>query len=233
MTQDVPFPIVPWHEFVRRFQWRTGEHLTIIGETQSGKSHLARQLLAQRRYSVVLGTKPRDPSLRRFQADGWKRISSWPPPTYARRALLWPHIEERDDVAAVAPVMREALDAIYLEGAWTVWADELPFLVRDKRPGLGLREELELLWMQGAALGVSVGSACQRPWDVPQLAYSQATHIILFRATDDRDLKRFSEIGGRIDKQALRHVVRNLPDFAFVACHTRNGSAIISRAPAP
>lgn len=226
-------PVVGWPEFLRTFEWRAGEHLTIIGDTGSGKSFLARELLRTREYSAVFGSKPRDASLRAFEDDGWTRIKSWPPPTSVRRALLWPKIEKTADVAALRPVFAEALDAIYLEGAWAIWLDELPFLVGDRPPALRLREQLELLWMQGRALGVSVGAACQRPAHVPLLAYSQATWVIVFRATDDRDLRRLTEIGGSIDKSELRDVVRNLPRFAFVACHTPTGTAMISRAPAP
>lgn len=218
-----------WRRFLRGFRWAPGEHVTVIGHTGSGKSELLRSLLAQRRYVVVLGTKPRDDTLDRYIADGYRRISRWPPESNVDKAILWPRIRSRDDLAQLGPMFREALDDIFVEGSWTVSIDELHYAV-DR---LGLEPQLQDLWEQGRSLRVSVVAATQRPANVPLLAYSQATHVFLSRSTDDRDLQRLAELGGGHDKAELRDVVRHLPKYAFAYVHTRTGALIVTRAPAP
>lgn len=221
--------VASWRKFSRSFRWNPGEHVTTIGHTGSGKSHLLRALLAQRRYVVVLGTKPKDPTLDGFVSDGFTRISRWPPPGDVSRVLLWPRIRERADLAGLGPTFRNALDDIFIEGSWTVYVDELHYA--ESRLGLG--DQLTDLWEQGRSLGVSVVAATQRPANVSLLAYSQATHVFLYRSTDDRDLSRLAELGGGHDKRELRDVVRHLPRFAFAYINTRTGALTVSRAPAP
>ena len=222
-------PTIGWRAFVRRFAWQSGEHVTILGHTGSGKSELARRLLSGRRWVVVLGTKPRDVTLDRYVDDGYDRISRWPPEPHVTKAILWPRIIDRSDLAGLAPLFADALDDIFVQGAWTVGIDELHYAAGR----LGLEPHLSDLWEQGRSLGVSVLAATQRPANVPLLAYSSATHLFLARTTDDRDLARLVEIGGGTDKQLLRDTVRKLPRFAYVYVNTRTGSMFVTRAPSP
>lgn len=220
-------PVLPWRSFLDRFDWRAGEHVTLLGQTGSGKSYLAAELLALRTYSVVLGTKPRDDSLKRFARSGWKRRVKWPPPTYDQRVLLWPSMQQMADIVAQRDVMREALESIYTEGAWCVYVDELPYFTRQ----LGLGSLLELYWLQGRALGISLVAAAQRPVWIPLEALTQATHVFLWRQTEKRDLQRMTEIGGNHDTDEVAHIVRNLPPHSFLYLSTSDGSCGISRAP--
>lgn len=220
-------PVVSWRRFLARFVWQPGEHVTVIGHTGSGKSFLARELLPLRTYSVVLGAKPRDDVLDGFAADGWHRVERWPAEPQYRRVLLWPRIESRADLDRLSDTFGQALDDIFVEGAWTVYVDELLQAIQR----LGLTDHLEALWEQGRSLGVSLVGSTQRPAFLPLLAYSQATHLFLYRTTDERDLARLADIGGGIDRRTLRDVVQTLPRFAFAYVNTRTGEMTVSRAP--
>lgn len=222
-------PTYGWRGFVSRFRWQAGEHVTILGHTGSGKSELARRLLNGRRWTVVLGTKPRDETLDRYVDDGYERLARWPPEPHVTQAILWPRIRDRSDLASLAPLFADALDDIFISGVWTVAIDELHYATGR----LGLEPHLSDLWEQGRSLGVSLMTATQRPANVPLLAYSQATHLFFARTTDDRDLSRLAEIGGGTDKAMLRDTVRKLPRFAYCYVNTRTGSMSITRAPAP
>lgn len=224
-------PVRSWSRFYRDVArtWRAGEHVTIIGGTGSGKSELARRILPIRAHSVVLGSKPRDPTLEAFEADGWQRITKWPPDDDVRRALLWPPITARSDLDTLGPMFADALDDIFIEGAWAVYVDELHYATGR----LGLAGHLSDLWEQGRSLAVTLIVATQRPANIPLLAYSQATYIALFRTTDARDLDRLADISGDIDRDVLRDTVRRLPRYAFAWVDTRAGKVVITRTPPP
>ena len=63
----------------QRAQYRQGQHILVSGPTDSGKTVLAFWIAQLRQYVVVLGTKPRDPSLDRYVEAGYLRIDHWPP----------------------------------------------------------------------------------------------------------------------------------------------------------
>lgn len=222
-------PVVSWSAFLRRLDWRQGEHLTAIGHTGSGKSHAVRLLLPLRGHSVVFGTKPRDATLKAFRRDGWVRYTEWPPEPHDDRVLLWPSVQTiPDDIVNQRRVFADALADVFAQGGWCVYLDELPYIVNTLRLG----DYPELLWQQGRSLGVSLVAAAQRPRHVPLLAFSQATHLLLWRASDAADLQRLAEIGG-VNTDAVRRIVARLPPYAFLHVNTRNGALQISRAPAP
>lgn len=221
--------MVNWPRFLELFAWTQGEHVTIIGPTGSGKSWLATLLLGIRSHVVVFGTKPRDETLETLERRGFRRITTWPPPALRTHVLLWPRFRKVSDEAEQRDTFRHALEEIFATGRWCVYADELPYLVGRLR----LADLLELLWLQGRALRVSLVAAAQRPAWLPLAAYSQATHLFLYRPNEERDLKRLAEIGGAVDTTALRELVRRLPPHAFAYVNTRTGRVLVSRAPDP
>lgn len=219
--------VLAWPAFAERLDWRQGEHVTLLGQTGAGKSVLATHLLQRRRFSVVLGTKPTDDTLKRFKRLGWKRRVKWPPPNADERVLLWPQMRQIGDIVNQRDVLRGALEDIYTQGSWCVYVDELPYVANQ----LGLASTLEMLWLQGRALGVSVVAAAQRPVWIPVAALTQASHLFLWRQTDRRDLKRLGEIAGNHDHDEVAAIVRKLPQHAFLYLSHR-GDAVVSRAPA-
>lgn len=209
--------------------WRQGEHVTIIAPTDGGKSTLMAALVAMRRWAVVVATKPEDATLRRqYVRHGFHVARSWPPPESAERVLLWPRYRSPADRDHQRQILRDALDAIFAEGGWTVALDELHHLA----DSLGLADVLTDYWRMGRSNGLSVLAATQRPAHVPLDAYSQARHLFLGNTSDDRDQRRLGEISGPVDRDTIRAVLPRLPRFAFLYVDARTGRMAITRAPA-
>lgn len=227
MTTAAP-PRVAWHD-VPAFgdAWRPGEHVTALGHTGSGKSHALAALVGSRRFSVILATKPKDPLLSWYERNGWTRIEDWPPPEGTERVLLWPRYRRPSDRPRQAAVLRDALDHIFPEGAWTVVVDELHYLA----DSLGLGDLLTDYWRQGRSNGLSLVGGTQRPAHIPLDAYSAPRLLLLFRMSDRRDLDRLADISGDVDRDMLRRLVQRLPDHACAVVDTRSGDVWITRAP--
>lgn len=219
---------VPWPVFMAsRFQWAQGEHVSLIGNTGGGKTTLALAITPKRRYCVVFGTKPKDSTLSGLlrNGEGWQRVQEWKPKDDQTRLLLWP---KAGDAATMVDkqraVFRPALHRIFRAGAWCVVADEVRYLAKN----LGLQRELELYWLQGRSLGISLVTATQRPAHVPLEMYSQATHVFLWRDTDQRNIRRLGEIGG-INQAAVAELVPQLPRFHVLYVNGRTGDMLVTK----
>lgn len=166
------------------FAWNVGEHVSIIGDTGTGKSFvLANGLLPLREFVVVFLTKrdERDTAL-------WKRAGYH----FIKEA------KQIDDTRYSRFVLQPAyakqaiegwrlLERVYRQGGWTVVIDE--FLLAER---LGLREQVERLHTQGRSDKITVVVGQQRPVITSRFAISQSTHIISFRV-DGRDAKTISD----------------------------------------
>lgn len=221
---------VPWDEFLgRRFKWRQGEHVSLIGPTNSGKTTLAIEILPRRRYVVVVGTKPRDATLSKLQGRGYEIIREWPEhvATDIRpKLILWPPFRRPGDAKRQQREINRAIQEIFAQGSWTVVIDEAFYLSQTLR----LRPILEMLWTQGRSIGISVVAGTQRPAHVPLHMYDQATHLFLWRDNDRRNLDRLSEISsGAIDRDSLRELVGSLPKHSTLYVNTRTGEVIETR----
>jgi len=86
-----------------------------------------------------------------------------------------------------------------------IFADEVVGISRE----LKLAGELDEIWMRGSGMGLGLWAACQRPFTAPLNAYEQSTHLFLWRSTDQRNRRRFAEIGG-IDPELIDRVVNQL-----------------------
>ncbi len=199
---------VPWEDFVAGLEWNQGEHVTMIGPTGAGKTTLAHALLPKREHVMVLGSKPRDPSLDRLVRDGYVRISEWPPPPGARRVIVWPRVYRPSDLRRLQAAHLAAIEAAFVEGAWCIYEDELHLACDELR----LASHLRLIWQMGRSMKVTLVTAQQRPAFVPLAAYSQATHLVLWRTGDRKDLLRVGGFGG-YDVAQIAAEVTALPRF--------------------
>jgi hypothetical protein len=231
-----------WTAFRRFFdeRWRAGEHLAMVGMTGSGKTTLARQLLDLRDFVVVFGTKARDDALYApLQAQGYVLKTSWNPweweQTGERHVIFAPPLELSDHPAPgevkraeaeQAEKFRTALVQIFKAGGWCCYFDEIRYLSDD----LGLARELNLLWLQGRSLGVTMVASTQRPRSVPLNTFAMATWTFLWRLSDREDRRRASEFTGSLSPVVFETVGR-LPKHEFVAVDTVNDLIVRSRVP--
>jgi energy-coupling factor transporter ATP-binding protein EcfA2 len=202
-------PFEPWPQFMENFRWEQGEHISLAGETGSGKTSFTRQLLPRRTYVAVLGTKALSASLYRpLEAMGFVTREKWDPkPADEPKVIFKPPLiggtagkdEQRE-------AFREMLTSIFEEGNWCVYLDEARYITNF----LGLKTEMELLWEQGRELGISVVMGAQRPVNVPVIAW-EAQHLFVWRYTEKRDVDTISEFTGTLFP-VVRQTIPRLPE---------------------
>lgn len=144
-----------------------------------------------------------------------------PDPTEQPRVILNPPkdgLKPREYKLVQAETFSDALGEVWDTGNWCVFADEIRYLTDN----LKLRDDIEPLWLQGRSLGVSVVCATQRPAWIPAEAFSQATHLFLFREVDQRNIDRSAEFSAA-DKDVIKHVLPRLPKYECLYVDTRTG----------
>src|SRR5512142_7809 len=75
---DSAAPRVSWaqlHAYLRR-NFAQGDHVSILGPTGTGKTHIALELAELRDYSLVIATKPHDPLIEETLRRGYYRVST-------------------------------------------------------------------------------------------------------------------------------------------------------------
>jgi energy-coupling factor transporter ATP-binding protein EcfA2 len=219
VSRETEFETFPRDAFVaERFRYRSGEHVTIVGPTGGGKTHLAFQLLERAarpsRPAVMLVKKNRDTLITRKGTElGWKRVRDWPPPmrmpwqSHPSGYLVWPRTTFDPDIDHPHKwaVFRSALLDSYKRGNRIVVADDAYGLSEV----LKLRKELVEMWTEARSMDTGLWTAFQKPSHVPLWAYSQAEHLFLFNDPDKRSRERFGEIGG-VDSQLVQRTVMRL-----------------------
>jgi ABC-type transport system involved in cytochrome c biogenesis ATPase subunit len=216
---------VGWSDFLDAFDWQQGDHVTLLGHTGSGKTTLARHLIQKRQHKLVFATKPRDPNIELFKKDGFYLTRSWPVDSRIKQnVLFWPKIEKPDDVALQAQAIARCLHSVYRTGGWCLYFDEVRYVTDT----LGLQKALALIWLQGRSLKLSVLAGTQRPAWIPREAYSEATHLFLWRSPNRYDLKRLED-ASNVDTKELAPILQNLPKHDVLHINTRDGSMTRTR----
>jgi hypothetical protein len=100
---------------------------------------------------------------------------------------------------------------LYVKGNAIIFDDEAVSLVRE----MDLKTDLVRIWTKGRSVDCGLWAATQRPSLVPLEMYDQATHLFLAYDPDERNQKRFAEIGG-VDPDLVAHVVARLPRFHWL-----------------
>lgn len=166
------------------FPWKIGDHVTVIGDTGSGKSYLlANGLLPMREYVVVFLTKfdPRDSELWKRAGYRFVRKAADIDDQRYSRFVLQPRLHEQ------AREGWRLAKKVYRQGRWTVVFDEFWLAER-----LGLRDEIETLLTQGRSNQLTVVVGQQRPVVTSRFAISQSTHVFTF-VVEGRDADTLGE----------------------------------------
>lgn len=242
--RDVPpetlAPVLPWDDFLSYvFSWRQGQHVGLIGPTESGKSTLEFSILPMRDYTVFFATKPRDPTLEAFADQaGYVRMTEYPPmkrsgfrkreytPEEMPRRLLWPDARALDSDVKQQEIFTEAFKRVYAQGGWCVVWDEFWMMTQI----LGLERQARIMLQQARSNDNSFVMGAQRPARIPLEMYDQTTHLFFWRDNDESNLKRISGIGF-LAADPIKWLVANLEPFQTLYVNTRKGWMYRTTAP--
>lgn len=217
-------PFVQWRDFIYNFPWKQGEHLSAIGPTGAGKTTLTNNVLHLREFVLFLQTKKKDPTvewLKRNRGFVVKSDIGELVPEVTPKVILrpqFPNLPARKLADYHAEFFQDALSMVFRVGGWTVVADEVRYLTQN----LKLAEDMEILWLQGRSLGVTVVASTQRPAFVPLSLYDAPTHLFFWRDNDEVNLRRIGGLGG-INAAAVRYEVATLPHHEILYVNTRQG----------
>lgn len=189
--------------------WKQGDHVVIIGSTQSGKTGFAREILSLRGHVMMLVTKRDD-----YIWGGFRTVTSQRdlnPLRHDKYRLFPPHDRQQREFA-------DALLQAWLEKGWCVYLDELYRLEALKLVG-----PINTLNTQGASERITVVQGVQRPAHVTRTAMSEPRYAVSFQLGDGRDNDTVREWRGR----EFARIIKTLPQFHW-ACHDRVTGNIVS-----
>lgn len=219
-------PFLSWGEFLRRFEWRQGEHVALIGPTGAGKTTLATNILPKQKYVTALATKPRDEVVSALRRQGYFLLREWRetrpdfhPDVYPRR-ILWPNSVGLVEANKQRKIFLPALHGMFREGGWTIFIDETTYFVDEQM--LKLRAQYRDLLARGRSVGISVVSATQRPAYVPREMYDQSTHLFFWQDNDEANLDRLSSIS-YVNRNRIKEIIPRLPRHETLYVNTRTG----------
>lgn len=224
-SERVPLVKIERDEFLRDYwDYRPGEHVTIIGPTQRGKTTLGFQLLhhtaSPELKGHVLASKPRDKTVDQWTKTlQFKKVNEWGPPgempwtkNKRRGYVLRPHQTLQDIDADNATVRREFKKCIYD----CYGSKDNRILVIDEahevQNELKLKKEIDACLMRGAALGCGTWNFIQRSAYNSYHLYSAPEHLFLFNDPDVKNRERFGQIGG-VDPKQVEEATHQLGQY--------------------
>lgn len=213
------------------FDYRAGEHVVIVEPTGGGKTWLMYQMLGvvmrghPELSPVSFMPKAADSSTAMWARSlGLRETPVWPPQRKLSEVLspkppghvLWP--KHRMDLPPdsrreeVGKVLRTGLDWQYKAGNSISLIDD----AHSAATMMGLNSYIEEILVNGRAGGSAAWLSLQKPsgtvnsGGITSFAYSSPTHYLFGKDTEERNLKRLSEIGGGIDPKRVEGIVRSL-----------------------
>lgn len=229
-------PVVSYADFWDHFHWAQKQHITLIGTTGCGKTTLELDLVEERDYVIFLGTKEEDETQEDLSPRGF-RIAHNPREISLDISHKWvlhpgrPGRGEtaRDERVRLQHYYREVLTYCFHSTAWAVIIDEGRFIC----DYLGLKDEVQRLYLQGRSQYNSVVMGTQRPSWVPLEAFDAATHLFFFKDNDLKNIQRISELAG-LDRKSVSYAVPQLESTEeeggqFLYYNTRTDNMMISK----
>lgn len=184
--------------------WAQGEHVSLIGPTGSGKTTVASDIVAIRSWAVMLAVKRYDDTIKLFQEKGFSIIKKWPPAYHKKHVILWSKPDSLEALASQYDTIKRCLESIYISGGWCVYFDEAGYIAGHLRLG----QQLGILLNQGRSSYISVVAAMTRPHSmvarIPAETLNQCRHVLIFKYTDQREIKSAAEIAG-IDNKRMQY----------------------------
>lgn len=240
---------VPWSVLGPQFALAFGradpddpqpEHLEIIGQNGSGKTHLAGKIYQERAYvqqrpSIIIAHKPVDPTLLKIgfpvansidQIDKLHRDGKY-------NLIFWPHTRLMGNARKrwYDERMTDLLDRLWSSatasdpGDTDIAFDDAAFVEEDLPETFS---RMKQYLREGRAPGFSVGMLKQRPQGGTRLGSSETQWTAGFRPKDDSDLERWAQLfGSRRDWMPVFREV-NRQKREFVLKHSVTQRAFIS-----
>lgn len=208
-------------DFLRHYwDYKPGEHVTLIGPTQRGKTTLGFQLLQRSARpdlrAYVLVSKPRDKTV-----DEWRKrlpfgtTESFPPPMSWRKKSGWfvKPPQSLKDLDADERILKKTFNSTIMDcyastDARIVFADEAHELQNE----LKLKKPLEACLMRGSALKCGLWCLIQRGAYVSYHMYGAPEHLFLFNDPVKQNRVRFADIGG-VDSELVMEVTKSLNPY--------------------
>lgn len=231
-------PYLRWHQFLAELDtiWRPGppryenSNMALVGRSGSGKTTFAREILKLRDFVCVFGTKTKDPSLYDpLVKQGYRLVDEWNPEQIDQsRVIFRPPLAAptAQALAAQQEAFRTAMLRVFRVGGWTIYWDEARYLSET----LKLSNEMNLLWLQGRSLGVTIVAGTQRPVSVPINMFEQSRFLATFRITgadDRRTMAAYTGANQPVVQEAAailpRHEVMFVDGETDFICRTRVG----------
>lgn len=239
-----------------RWDYRSGDHTTIIGSSGSGKTWLAFRLLKRaatpERKVLAMVLKPQDPTVDKFARELRYPVVKSYPPSRTRQWLLrrepagyvvWPQPPDSYDPDEYEQELAQVFNGTYHHAyshkirrrsvPYIMFADETAELadLEEERHGPRGKKIIRVSrWINAVhARGRSLGVG---QWSCTQrpvglnLKAYQAQHIFLAQEPDARNRKRFEEIGG-YDSGLIAATTRRLPKYHWLYLRERDHTMCI------
>lgn len=210
------------------WDYRTGDHVTIIVPYGGGKTRLGLELLERAmrptRPALLFVMKSRDVEVSNFaRRNKLPIVRDWPLTPRSRLArlfgkkptgyVLWPLETDNPDLDDVrhARIFRRALRAQYRTGDNITVTDETYSLEEEYK----LTRDINRILTKGRSKGAGNWNFTQRAAYVTKWAY-QAQHLFLGFDPSPEAQQRLVDIGGGIDVELVREVLPTLGKFEFL-----------------
>jgi len=174
------------------------EHMEIVGQNGSGKTHLLGKAVQDRRKlrgtgAIIVCTKKAD---RVFAKIGWPIVGDWEGVRQNRNVIYWPQTNR------MGTARKEFHDAKIQELLHKIWRKDANVILAFDEIGYveNLSGEMKALiqqyWREARSLGITVIGMKQRPQGALRDMHSESYWTAAFKPKDRSDLERWAELFG-------------------------------------
>jgi hypothetical protein len=233
MRASKSVPVLTREQFLEKFgeDYAPGQHVTFIGPTQRGKTHMSHQMLERvispQLPALILAGKPpgRDHTMDEAPDKlGLQVTETFPPPANVKARQWWnkrtsetpkangyvlkPRHTMTDlsaDKANLGNQFRKGMVHSYAGSQNIIVVCDETKLIYD----LKLQEEHEAILTRGAPV-VACWSLLQRGRFVSYFVYDMPEHVIFFSDPDSANVKRYAELVGGVDPKLIVDTMNSL-----------------------